>query len=125
LPIRSVLLSTGPIVAKAQFLESARTLHELGIRVYATRGTAEFLKGNQIDATTLFWPLEQKQPNIMDYLSSKSIDLVVNIPKNSQPEELTNDYLIRRRAVDSGIPLFTDIDLAEQFVRAIRAQTAD
>jgi carbamoyl-phosphate synthase large subunit len=126
LPIRSVLLSTGPIVAKAQFLESARILHELGIRVYATRGTAEFLHGNQIDATTLFWPLEQKQPNVMDYLSSKSIDLVVNIPKNNQPEELTNDYLIRRRAVDFGIPLLTDIHLAEQFVRAIaRKKPAD
>jgi carbamoyl-phosphate synthase large subunit len=126
LPIRSVVLSTGPIVAKAQFLESARTLHELGIRVYATRGTAEFLHANQIDAETLFWPLEQKQPNIMDLLSSKSIDLVVNIPKNTLREELTNDYLIRRRAVDFGIPLLTDIHLAEQFVRAIaRKKPAD
>jgi carbamoyl-phosphate synthase large subunit len=126
LPIRSVLLSTGPIVAKAQFLESARTLHQLGIRIYATRGTAQFLKENRIEATTLFWPLEQQEPNVMDYISSKFIDLVVNIPKNTQREELTNDYLIRRRAVDFGVPLLTDIQLAEQFVRAIaRKQQCD
>jgi carbamoyl-phosphate synthase large subunit len=62
----------------------------------------------------------------MDLLSSKSIDLVVNIPKNTLREELTNDYLIRRRAVDFGIPLLTDIHLAEQFVRAIaRKKPAD
>jgi carbamoyl-phosphate synthase large subunit len=119
LPVRSVLLSTGPITAKAQFLESARTLQELGIRIFATSGTAEFLRSNQVDATTLFWPLEQRQPNIMDYLSNGSIDLVVNIPKNDQREELTNDYLIRRRAVDFGVPLMTNTQLAEQFVRAI------
>ena len=55
----------------------------------------------------------------MDYLSRKLIDLVINIPKNSQEEELTNDYLIRRRAVDFGVPLITDIQLAQRFVEAL------
>jgi carbamoyl-phosphate synthase large subunit len=119
LPVRSVLLSTGPIVDKAQFIESARTLHQLGVQIYATRGTAEFLRTNQIDAITLMWPLEAEQPNVMDYLANGSIDLVVNIPKSHQREELTNDYLIRRKAVDFGVPLITNIQLAQQFVRAI------
>jgi carbamoyl-phosphate synthase large subunit len=119
LPIRSVLLSTGPILAKAQFLESARTLYDLGVRIYATPGTGEFLRENQIETETLFWPLENKQPNINEQLSKGNIDLIVNIPKNTEREELTNDYLIRRRAVDFGIPLITNIQLAEQFVRAI------
>jgi carbamoyl-phosphate synthase large subunit len=62
----------------------------------------------------------------MDQLANGSLDLVVNIPKNSQQEELTNDYLIRRRAVDFGVPLITNIQLAEQFVRAIsRKKAAD
>jgi carbamoyl-phosphate synthase large subunit len=126
LPVRNVLLSTGPIVAKATFLESARTLRDLGMHLYATRGTAEFLRENQIDTTMLHWPLEKEQPNVMSYLSGHLIDLVVNIPKNTQREELTNDYLIRRRAVDFGVPLLTDIHLAEQFVRALaRKQPSD
>jgi carbamoyl-phosphate synthase large subunit len=126
LPVRSVLLSTGPIVAKAQFLESVRTLQELGIRIYASPGTGEFLKANHIDAEILFWPLEDKHPNIIEQLSNGIIDLIVNIPKNNEREELTNDYLIRRRAVDFGIPLITNIQLAEQFVHAIaRKRTAE
>jgi carbamoyl-phosphate synthase large subunit len=126
MPTRSVLLSTGPIVSKAQFIESARTLEKLGLRIYATSGTAEFLRSNGVDATTLYWPLEGKHPNVMDQLANGSLDLVVNIPKNSQQEELTNDYLIRRRAVDFGVPLITNIQLAEQFVRAIsRKKAAD
>jgi carbamoyl-phosphate synthase large subunit len=119
MPVRSILLSTGPIVSKAQFIESARTLQQMGVKIYATEGTAEFLRVNDVDATTLYWPLEDRQPNVMEYLSNGSLDLVVNIPKSSQEEELTNDYRIRRGAVDFGIPLITNIQLAEHFVRAI------
>jgi carbamoyl-phosphate synthase large subunit len=44
---------------------------------------------------------------------------VINIPKNSAAEELANDYLIRRKAADYGIPLITNIQLAQRFVEAI------
>ena len=126
LPVRSVLLSTGPIVEKALFIESAKTLNQLGIQIYATRGTAEFLRSNQVNAITLYWPLDTDKPNVMEYLANGSIDLVVNIPKNDQREELTNDYLIRRKAVDFGVPLITNIQLAQHFVRAIaRKKTSD
>ena len=119
LPVRNVLLSTGPVENKAAFLESSRTLKTLGVALYGTRGTAEFLGAHGIEATVLHWPLEEKSPNILEYLSQKRIDLVINIPKNSQEEELTNDYIIRRRAVDFGIPLITDIQLAQRFVEAL------
>ena len=44
---------------------------------------------------------------------------MVNIPKHSGEEELSNDYLIRRRAADYGIPLITNIQLASRFVEAL------
>ena len=69
-------------------------------------------------------PVEQG-PSVIDYLSEKRIDLVINIPKNFQEEELTNDYIIRRRAVDFGIPLITDIQLAQRFVEAIARKSVD
>jgi carbamoyl-phosphate synthase large subunit len=47
------------------------------------------------------------------------VDLVINIPKNSAEEELANDYVIRRKAADFGIPLITNIQLAQRFVDAI------
>ena len=53
------------------------------------------------------------------------IDLVINIPKNYQEEELTNDYIIRRKAVDFGIPLITDLRLAQRFVEALVAKRLD
>jgi carbamoyl-phosphate synthase large subunit len=125
LPVRNVFLSTGPIEHKAAFLESTRVLKNLGVNLYATKGTAEFLRSNDIATTTLPWPLEEQGHVTLEYLSQGKIDLVINIPKNYQEEELTNDYIIRRRAADFGVPLITNIQLAERFVDALSRKRLD
>jgi carbamoyl-phosphate synthase large subunit len=125
LQVRNVLLSTGPIEAKAAFLASARALQDLGIHLYATRGTADFFRTNGVETISLYWPLEDQHPNTLTYLREGKIDLVVNIPKNYQEEELTNDYLIRRQAVDLGIPLITNLQLAQRFVEALTHKRPD
>ena len=119
LPISSVLLSTGPIADKAAFLESARTLSGLGVKLFATEGTAAFLKDHGVSTLRLHWPTDVRSPNVLQYLQERRVDLVINIPKNSAEEELANDYLIRRKAADFGIPLITNIQLAQRFVEAI------
>jgi carbamoyl-phosphate synthase large subunit len=119
LPVKSVLLSTGPIADKAAFLESARLLAAMGVRLYATQGTAAFLRGNGIDTMLAHWPAEARSPNTLELLAARAVDLVVNIPKHSGEKELENDYLIRRRAADYGIPLITNIQLASRFVEAL------
>jgi len=120
IPEKSILLSTGPVESKAEFLPATKELLKMGYRIYASEGTARFLKQNNIDAEMLHWPLDDKQPNIMDYLKEGKIDLVINIPKSNQKEELDNDYLIRRTAVDFEIPLITNIQIARQIVDAIQ-----
>ena len=118
-PIRTILISTGPLENKAEFISSAKLLKEFGVRIYATRGTSEFMKQYGIDSEILNWPLEKKSPNVLDYISNRKIDLVINIPKDFQEEELTNDYIIRRKSVDFGIPLITNLQLARRFVEAM------
>jgi carbamoyl-phosphate synthase large subunit len=119
LQIRTVLLSTGPIETKAALLASARALHARGVALYATRGTAAFLRTHGLAPVMLHWPLEERQPNTLAYLRQGKIDLVINIPKNYREEELTNDYLIRRQAADLGIPLITNLQLAQRLVDAL------
>ncbi len=119
LQVRNVLLSTGPIEIKAAFLASARAMQALGMRLYATQGTAEFLRTCGLETTRLYWPLEDQSPNTLSYLRQGKIDLVINIPKNYQEDELTNDYLIRRQAADLGIPLITNLQLAQRLVEAL------
>ncbi len=119
LPITSALLSTGPIESKAAFQDSARRLVKLGVELYATQGTADFLAAKGIETTVLRWPLDGGEPNVIDYLKERKLDLVINIPKHFQKEELTNDYIIRRTAVDFGVPLITNRQLAERLTEAL------
>ena len=125
LPVKNILLSTGPIESKAEFLSNSRMLMEMEMNLYATGGTATFLRENSIDSKLLHWPLDQGSPNTLEFISGGRIDLVINIPKNYQEEELTNDYLIRRAAVDYGIPLLTDLQLARRFVEALSRKSLE
>jgi len=119
LPVKSVLLSTGPIESKAAFLESARTLQAMGVAIHATRGTADFLRQHGVQARSLCWPTEGGSPNALEVIAARQVDLVINIPKSSGETELHNDYLIRRKAADLGIPLMTNIQLAQRLVEAL------
>lgn len=119
IPEKNILLSTGPVESKAEFLKSARKLQKLGYSLFASAGTAVFLRDNNVKVTLLHWPSENKKPNIIDYLKNKKIHLVINIPKNNLKEELQNDYLIRRTAADFEIPLITNINIAKQMADSI------
>ena len=119
IPKKNILLSTGPMRSKVELLNSCRMLSEKGYNLFATRGTAQFLEMNGIECTVLFWPDEDKKPNTLDYLKNKVIDLVINIPKDLTSTELSNDYTIRRSAVDFNIPLITNARLASAFLIAV------
>lgn len=125
IPQKNILISSGPTEDKATLLEPSRMLIEKGYVLFATRGTQEFLAKNNIEATMLHWPDEDKKPNTLDYLKEKKIDLVINIPKNLSPDELYNDYEIRRNAVDLNIPLITNSRLAKAFIIAICKYSVD
>ena len=119
LPKKNILLSTGPLYAKAELLDSKRALARMGFKFYATKGTADFMKENRMESEVLHWPLEKKEPNTLSYIADGKIDLVINIPKSIQKEELDNDYIIRRKAVDFDVPLITNLQIAKRFVEAI------
>ncbi|MBI1938052.1 MAG: carbamoyl-phosphate synthase (glutamine-hydrolyzing) large subunit [Ignavibacteriales bacterium] len=118
-PIKNVLISSGTIESKSELLEPARQLMKLGVKFYATKGTASFMEEHDIPVETLEWPLSGKSPNAVDFIKTRKIDLVINIPKNFQEEELTNDYLIRRTAVDYKVPLITNRQLAMRLAEAL------
>lgn len=118
IPKKNILLSTGPMRSKVELVNSCRLLKEKGYNLFATPGTQNFLKLNGIESTVLHWPDEDKQPNTLDYLKNKMIDLVINIPKDLTKTELSNDYMIRRSAVDFNIPLITNARLASAFIIA-------
>jgi carbamoyl-phosphate synthase large subunit len=119
IPRKNILLSTGPMRSKVELINSCKLLAAKGYNLFATRGTAQFLEMNGIESTVLYWPDENKKPNTLDYIKNKLIDLVINIPKDLTSSELSNDYTIRRSAVDFNIPIITNARLASAFLLAV------
>jgi len=118
-PIKSILVSSGSIESKAELLESMRIFRDLGVQFFATGGTAKFMSANGFNVQLLHWPLENKRPNSIDYIKGGLIDLVINIPKNYQKDELTNGYHIRRAAADFNTMLITNRQIAMRLAEAL------
>ena len=119
IPKKAVLISSGAMRSKAELLESAKILTEMGLRLYTTIGTHNFLQENNINSTVVYWPDIKQEPNAYNLIKNGDVDLVINIPKTLESKELNNDYSIRRAAVDFNVPLITNARLASAFVFAI------
>ncbi|MBI3893524.1 MAG: carbamoyl-phosphate synthase large subunit [Candidatus Wallbacteria bacterium] len=119
IPRKGVLLSTGTLEEKTKLLAAARRFAGLGLKLYATSGTATFLAANGIPTQAVHWPLDSAPSTALDLINSGAVDLVLNIPKSIEPEELTNDYLIRRQAVDRGVGLLVNAETAALFAQAL------
>jgi len=65
---------------------------------------------------------ERRRPSLLEYITPQRLDLIINIPAGYDRRELTDGYIIRRRATDYGIPLITNLQLAELFVKSIAAK---
>ncbi len=125
IPRKSILLSTGPARSKVELLNSAKALRAKGHKLYATRGTHEFLANAGVESHVAYWPDEDKSPNTIELIRTREVDLVVNIPKDLSTSELNNDYSIRRNAVDFNVPLLTNARLASAFILAFCRMNED
>jgi len=114
LPKRSVLISGG---VEASFIPSAKNFHKAGLEVFATPEAAEVLKaGGFNEFTALSHEEGQKAPSVLKTLGEKSIDLTVNFPTR---KENPNQYNIRRKTVDYGVPLLTNENVASVLAEAL------
>ena len=126
IPEKNILLSTGTAKQKVAMLDAAKLLTAKGYNLFATGGTHRFLEENGIPSTLVYWPSEEgKEPQALQMLHERKIDMVVNIPRDLSVGELTNGYKIRRAAIDLNIPLITNARLASAFIEAFCTLSMD
>ncbi len=120
LPTRGVLLSLGPVADKYWFADEARAIaHELRLPIYATQGTAEMLREIDIECVSVAKQVGT-EPNAIDLIEQGRVDLVINVPREYDAFGRPDGVLIRRAAVDAGVLLVTDLQLARAIVEALR-----
>ena len=97
---------------------------DLGLKIFATEHTADFLVKNGIDSISLYKIGEpNRKPNLEDYLVNGDLDLIINIPMTkgdkSMKDIIEDEYLIRRKAVELGVPVLTTVEGSEVFVNGL------
>lgn len=118
-PKRGIFISLGGDENKNDFLDNKEYLLSLALPLFATEKTAKFLRRNGIPTKRLYKLHEKRSPNILQYFHKGKIDLAINITDHGIKKEVTDDYAIRRFAVDNNIPLFTNLQKAHLFIKAI------
>jgi len=106
---------------KQTILPVARRLAQIGLRITATMGTAEFLWKNGVWADVLR-KVHEDHPNALDYIRHGKVDLLVNTPLGRESQ--MDDYLIRDAAIAAGIPYTTTTSAALAAVEGIEARLA-
>ena len=119
-PRRAVLLSLGPVSHKYQFAEEAAVIaDELQLPIFATAGTAHMLEEIGVDCVAVD-KVPDSEGSAMEFIEGHEIDLVINVPREYDSLGRPDGYYIRRCAVDCGVPLITDLQLARAVVEAMR-----
>jgi len=119
IPKKGIFVSLSGDENKVKFLESARLLLHLKLPLYATEKTAAYLNKSGVKVQKLFKIHEKKSPNILNFFQKGKVDMAINITDNNLKKDVDDDYYIRRFAVDQNIPLFTNLQKAELFAKAI------
>ncbi|MCX7991175.1 MAG: carbamoyl-phosphate synthase large subunit [Proteobacteria bacterium] len=95
---------------KPQILDIARLLKTYGFKLICTAGTSKYLKDKGIDNERVLKVIEGR-PNIVDKIKNKEVNLIINTTFGQK--EIEDSYLIRRSALENGIPYFTTISAAK------------
>ncbi|MCS6768738.1 MAG: carbamoyl-phosphate synthase (glutamine-hydrolyzing) large subunit [Candidatus Nitrosocaldus sp.] len=120
----AVLITVGGAM-KRRILPMVSALKAMNLKIYATEHTAEFLIENGFrDVHTVYKISEpNRKPNIADLLHARALDFIINVPGTltieKYAEMLEDEYMIRRKAVEMGIPVFTNLDVANLFIKTL------
>ena len=99
-------------------VQIARDLRDIGFKLVATRGTANYLRAHGIDAEIVF-KVNEGRPHVGDEILNNHIQLVINTPLGR--ESFFDDRTVRRIAMMHGVPCITTLTGAAATVNAIKA----
>ena len=121
----TAFLSVGGRPLKEALVPLAQQLANLGFRLAATEDTAAYLAGRNFRGIRVLHKVSEpdRHPNVLEVLDRGDVDLMLNVPLSLTQEKLEqmleDEYVLRRRAVEVGIPLFTNLEAFAAYVEGL------
>ena len=116
LPKRKNIICTIKDSSKEEFLPIAKQFYMFGYDLYSTEGTYNFLKEHDVPVHRVN-RIAEKSNTIFDLMLTDTVDLVIDIPTRN--DNLKDGFLIRRFAVEAGIPIYTSLDTAQALINCL------
>ncbi|NBJ65072.1 carbamoyl-phosphate synthase large subunit [bacterium c-19] len=115
-PSHGNVLMTIADADKKEALKIARGFYQIGYGIYATGGTAEYLRANGIDVHDAIKISENPDKNVLNLIRMGRVSLIINTM--SQNKNVSKDgFLIRRTAAENNISCLTSLDTAKAMLR--------
>jgi carbamoyl-phosphate synthase large subunit len=123
-----LFVSVGGRRLKKEIFPAVKAFQEAGYEVYATEHTSEALSESGIKAKVLYKISEPyRKPNVIDYITARKLDIIINIASASTIDKyasmMDDEYVMRRKAVEFNIPVFTNLQLVKLLAQAVSAET--
>ena len=105
---------------KEKILPIAKRFARIGYRIFATKGTADFLRSHDlhVDPVTKVHEDEDAKDNILNELRNGKIDLVINT-MGHDIEKNSDGFIIRQVAIGQNVPLITALDTADALLTSL------
>jgi len=103
---------------KSKTLKIAQGLQELGYRIIATNGTADYLNKNGVTAEAVN-KVKEGSPHCVEVIESGEINLVINTVFGEQA--IKDSFSLRRSSLNQNLPYCTTIPGASALVGALKA----
>ncbi|MFC4771512.1 carbamoyl-phosphate synthase large subunit [Enterococcus hermanniensis] len=122
LPDFGAVLFTVADETKEEALALAKRFKEVGYSLIATAGTAEFLAANGLNAKRIAKISESDEDNVIDLIRSGEAQVVINTMDKNRQNASEDGFIIRREAVEHGVPLFTSLDTADAILQVMESR---
>ncbi|MFA1818637.1 carbamoyl-phosphate synthase large subunit [Virgibacillus oceani] len=120
-PQEGAVLLTVADKDKQETLEIAQRFHQLGFQLFATKGTASFVKRIGIPVTEVA-KIGSDEPNVLSIIENGDVQFVINtLTSGTQPR--SDGFKIRRESVEHGIACLTNLDTANAILNVIDSMT--
>jgi len=117
LPLKGNLFVSVKDSDKHFIYDHVKNLKNLGFKISATKGTANFLKKKHIDCVSIK-KVKEGKPNIVNFINEKKISLIFNTTEGTQA--IKDSFTLRRSAIYNRIPYYTTMAGAKAVVEAIK-----
>ncbi|WP_311135718.1 carbamoyl-phosphate synthase large subunit [Kaistella polysaccharea] len=122
MPLHGAILFTVADKHKEEACELARRFQEIGFKIWATEGTANYFTEHGVRTKIGYKIEENPEINLIDLIQTGKVQYIVNtMTKGKQSER--DGFQIRRTSVENGVPCLTSMDTVEAILKVIESMS--